>query len=191
MHLGEHSTQELWYSCNPGVAMCHRRIVRSSIREEFYLGKARETPFFEYLFVLRTTVEESRMDAESVVKSSMEEVPKAVAAGIVDMSSGMMLAIKTVESHPQSVLDVLAPATRELFEGDMVVHIEDLFKKSRGVTSDERYFQEILISSSHLWHYFGRLKSNNTVVICVVTRSDVNLGMLLVKARQLRDTAVI
>ena len=131
------------------------------------------------------------MSVESVVKSSLEEVPKAVAAGVVDMGSGMMLSIKTVESHPQSVLDVLAPATKELFEGDMVLHIENLFKQSRGVSSDERYFQEILISSSHLWHYFGRLKSSSSVVLCVVTRADVNLGMMLVKARHIRDTATI
>ncbi len=131
------------------------------------------------------------MSAESIVKSCLNDIPKAVAAGVVDMGSGMMLAIKTVESHPQTVLDVLAPATKELFEGDMVLHIEKLFKKARGVDDDERYFQEILISSSHLWHYFGRLKSHPGVVICVVTRSDVNMGMLLVKARQVRDSGTI
>jgi hypothetical protein len=119
----------------------------------------------------------------------MDEVPKAVAAGVVDMASGMMLAIKTVQSHPQAVLDVLAPATKEIFEGDMVLHIENLFKQSRGVENDERYFQEILISSSHLWHYFGRIKANPQQVLVVVTRADVNMGMLLVKARQVRDSS--
>ena len=131
------------------------------------------------------------MSAEKLVGQCIQEVPKAVAAGVVDMASGLMLAIKTVESHPQAVLDVLAPATKELFEGEMVLHIENLFKKARGVDTDERYFQEILISSSHLWHYFGRLKSNSQVVLTVVTRADVNMGMFLVKARQLKDTGKI
>lgn len=129
------------------------------------------------------------MNPEQVVKACLEEVPKAVAAGVVDMASGLMVAVKTVDSHPQNVLDVLAPATRELFEGDMVVHIENLFKRSRGVTSNERYFQEILISSSNLWHYFGRLRANPRAVLCIVTRSDVNMGMFLIKARHFRDTA--
>lgn len=131
------------------------------------------------------------MSAETIVRNAITQVPKAVAAGVVDMSSGLMLSIKTVESHPQRVLDVLAPATRELFEGEMVLTIENLFKQARGVKSDERYFQEILISSTHLWHYFGRLKSNSRVAICVVAPADVNMGMFLVKCRDITGTESI
>ncbi|MCB1034072.1 MAG: hypothetical protein KDD47_09590 [Acidobacteria bacterium] len=131
------------------------------------------------------------MSADEAIRQAMAEVPKAVAAGVVDMGSGMMLAIKTIDSHPQSVLDVLAPATKEMFEGDMVEQIESLFKKARGVNSDERYFQEILISSTHLWHYFGRLKAMPQVVLAVVTRGDVNLGMLVMKARQIASSATV
>ena len=131
------------------------------------------------------------MSADSIVNSCLSDVPKAVASGIVDMGSGMMLAIKTVESHPQAVLDVLAPATKELFEGDLVLHIEKLFKQARGVDNDERYFQEIMISSTHLWHFMGRLKSNPRVVVIVVARGDVNLGMFIVKARQILETETV
>lgn len=131
------------------------------------------------------------MSADAMVREALKEVPKAVAAGIVDMASGMMLSISTVDSHPQQVLDLLAPATKELFEGEIVMQIEKLFKKSRGVVSDERYFQEILISSSHLWHYFGRMKSNSQTILCVVARGDVNMGMFLLKARQIRESGVL
>lgn len=131
------------------------------------------------------------MSADAIVREALKEVPKAVAAGIVDMASGMMLSISTVDSHPQQVLDLLAPATKELFEGEIVMQIEKLFKKSRGVVSDERYFQEMLISSSHLWHYFGRLKSNNQTILCIVARGDVNMGLFLLKARQLRESGAL
>jgi hypothetical protein len=131
------------------------------------------------------------MSADALVRDSLANIPKAVAAGVVDMSSGMMLAIKTVDSHPQAVLDILAPATKELFEGDMVLHIESLFKKARGVNNNERYFQEILISSTNLWHYFGRIKSSPHQVMVVVARGDVNMGLFLVKARELRDSAKV
>ena len=131
------------------------------------------------------------MSVDDVMRNTMSEVPKAVAAAMVDMASGMMLAMKTVDSHPQSVLDLLAPATKEMFEGDMVLSIENLFKQARGVQSDERYFKEILISSTHLWHYFGRLKSNSQVVLAVVARGDVNLGLMVMKARQIADTATV
>lgn len=131
------------------------------------------------------------MSHDETVRLAMSEVPKAVAAGLVDMGSGMMLSIKTVDSHPQTVLDLLAPATREMFEGDMVTTIEHLFKKARGVESTEHYFREILISSTHLWHYFGRLASNQRVVLAVVCRGDANLGMLVMKARQITKSASI
>ncbi len=127
------------------------------------------------------------MSADSIVKDALATVPKAVAAGVVDMASGLMLSIKTVASHPQRVLDILAPATQELFEGELVTTIENLFKQARGVKTDERYFKEILISSSHLWHFFGRLKSNPRTVLTVVATADVNLGMLIVKCRQLTE----
>lgn len=104
---------------------------------------------------------------------------------IVDMGSGMILGVKTVDSHPQAVLDLLATATTDLFEGKTVTKIEDIFKKARGVKSDERYFQEILVASTNLWHYFGRSKDHPNIVTCVVTRTDVNIGMLLMKSREI------
>lgn len=128
------------------------------------------------------------MSADGMVRDAMRDVPKTVAAGVVDMASGMMLSVATVDSHPQEVLDLLAPATKEMFEGELVLHIERLFKKARGVESDERYFKEILIASSHLWHYFGRIKGNQQSVLAIVARGDVNMGLFLVKARAICES---
>lgn len=131
------------------------------------------------------------MSADSLVRDALANVPKAVAAGVVDMASGMMLAIKTVDSHPQAVLDILAPATRELFEGEMVTAIETIFKKARGVDSKAHYFQEILVSSTNLWHFFGRIKSSPASVLTVVARGDVNLGLFVVKCRELTAAGTV
>jgi len=78
-----------------------------------------------------------------------------------------------------------------LFEGDMVTQIENIFKKQRGISTKERYFQEILVSSTNLWHYFGRLKSNPAVVLTVVARADVNVGMFLMKSRNLAHNGTV
>jgi hypothetical protein len=121
----------------------------------------------------------------------MSEVPKAVAAGVVDLATGMLLNIKTVESHPQQVVDLLAAASKDLFEGDLVVQIENIFKKARGVTTDEHYFQEILISSTNLWHYFGRVKANPKVILVVVARGDVSIGMFLMKCRSMVENGTV
>ncbi|MEZ5338001.1 MAG: hypothetical protein R3F46_07010 [bacterium] len=127
------------------------------------------------------------MSADGIVKRLIDEVPKAVAAGIVDMGTGMLLAVKTVESHPQKVLDLVAAATKDLFEGENVTQIEHYFKKSRGVESDERYLQEFITTSKHTLHVFSRLKSMQSIVLIVVARADANLGLAVMKTRQVAE----
>jgi len=120
----------------------------------------------------------------SMVKSLRAEVPECLAAGIIDMSTGMLLSVETVDSHPPEVLDMLAAATLDLFQGRNVVMIEGIFKERRGVVSDRHYFQEILVNSDNLTHLFLRIDSTDEVVAVVVCRKSVNVGMLFAQARR-------
>ncbi|MFK0222900.1 hypothetical protein ACIQWN_32515 [Streptomyces vinaceus] len=120
---------------------------------------------------------------ESLVKRMRSEVPECVAAGVIDMSTGMLLSVETVGSHPAEVLDMLAAATLDLFQGRNVVMIEGIFKERRGVVSDHHYFQEILVNSENLTHLFLRIDSADVVVAVVVCRKAVNVGMLFAQAR--------
>lgn len=123
------------------------------------------------------------MSVDSIIARCMEEVPKALAAGSIDLDMGKLLSITTVSNHPKTVLDLVAAATKDLFEGDNVIAIENVFKQMRGVQSDEHYFQEMLITSMNLLHYFGRLKANSRIVIVVVCHIDANIEMVMKKAR--------
>lgn len=111
------------------------------------------------------------------------QVPDCVAAGLVDMSTGMLLAVDTLDDHPGEVLDLLAAATFDLFQGRNVVMIEDIFKTRRGVQQDRHYFQEILVNSDNLLHVFLRSALRQDIVSVVVCRKTANLGMLLSQAR--------
>jgi hypothetical protein len=83
------------------------------------------------------------------------------------------------------VIDVLAAATSDLFQGSNVLTIESLFKKMRGVDDmTHHYFQEIIINSDNLVHVFIRAKVNEAHVLCVVCRISTNMGMALTKTRQ-------
>ncbi|MEZ4371531.1 MAG: hypothetical protein R3B07_11930 [Polyangiaceae bacterium] len=120
-------------------------------------------------------------DALNKVRST---VPECVATGFVDMKTGMLLSVKTVDSHPQEVLDLVAAATGELFQGQNVSAIESTFKRMRGVRDDgHHYFQEIIILSDNLLHVFQRCKRNEDMVLVVVCRISANLGMVLTKSR--------
>ncbi|MCU7823581.1 hypothetical protein [Kitasatospora sp. DSM 101779] len=120
----------------------------------------------------------------ALVKGLRAEVPECLASGIIDMSTGMLLSVETVDSHPPEVLDMLAAATLDLFQGRNVVMIEGIFKERRGVVSDRHYFQEILVNSDNLAHLFLRVDSADDIVAVVVCRNTVNVGMLFAQSRR-------
>jgi len=115
---------------------------------------------------------------------AIRNVPECLACGYVDMSTGMLLAAKTVDSHPQEVLDLVASATADLFQGSSVVAIEDHFKKAHGREGDSpHYFQEIIVLSEMVIHVFIRTKKMPEHAVCFVSRKSANIGILLAKAR--------
>ncbi|PBC67631.1 hypothetical protein BX265_8250 [Streptomyces sp. TLI_235] len=119
-----------------------------------------------------------------LVKILRSDVPDCVASGVIDMTTGMLLAVETVDSHPSEVLDLLAAATLDLFQGRNVAMIEGIFKERRGVVSDRHYFQEILVNSDNLTHLFLRMEGEEDVVAVVVCRKSVNVGMLFAQTRR-------
>ncbi|HJL14808.1 MAG TPA: hypothetical protein RMH99_04080 [Sandaracinaceae bacterium LLY-WYZ-13_1] len=124
------------------------------------------------------------MSLDSTINDAARNIPECLAAGLVDMKTGMLLGIRTVDSHPQEVIDLVAAATGDLFQGTNVTAIEQMFKKSRGVEDDgHHYFQEIIVNSDNLIHVFQRCKRNVDLVFVSVCRVSANLGMVLTKAR--------
>ena len=120
----------------------------------------------------------------SLVKALRADAPECVAAEVVDLATGMLLSYETVDNHPPEVLDLLAGATLDLFQGRTVVMIEDVFKERRGTQSDQHFFQEILVNSDNLTHLFVRLNEQQDVVAVVVCRMAVNVGMLFAQVRR-------
>lgn len=124
------------------------------------------------------------MSLDSELANLQKNVPECVAAGFVDMKTGMLLGVKTIDSHPQEVLDLVAAATGDMFQGPNVSSIEQMFKRNRGVKDDgHHYFQEIIVLSDNLLHVFQRAKRNEDMVLVTVCRVSANLGMVLAKAR--------
>lgn len=124
------------------------------------------------------------MALENALTKAQQAVPECVAAGYVDMSTGMLLAVRTVDSHPQEVLDLVAAATADLFQGQSVTSIEKLFRKSRGQVEDgHHYFKEMIVFSDNLIHVFMRAKKKPDQALVFVCRASANVGMVLSKSR--------
>lgn len=122
---------------------------------------------------------------DQAIQTAIGSIPECLAAGYVDVASGMLLAVKTIDSHPREVLDLVAAATADIFQGPNVSMIEQLFRKARGLPPDANahYFQEIIVNSENLLHIFMRGKRYPDYIIVFVCRKSANLGMALTKAR--------
>jgi predicted regulator of Ras-like GTPase activity (Roadblock/LC7/MglB family) len=122
----------------------------------------------------------------NALKAFRRDVPEYLASGVVDLSTGMLLDADTVDDHPRDILDMLAAATADLFQGRTVTQIEQMWREQRGMVGDDvaHYFQEILIYSHNLVHLFLRSPANPEIVAAVVCRRNVNIGMLFAQARQ-------
>lgn len=125
------------------------------------------------------------MSLDAKLASVISTIPECVAGGYVDIGSGMLLSVKTVDSHPQEVVSLVAAATADLFAGQNITMIETMFKKARGVANDpgHHYFQEIIVNSDNLIHVFLRGKKYSDYVSVFVCRKTANMGMVLTKAR--------
>lgn len=124
------------------------------------------------------------MSLDQTINHIVTTIPECLAGGYVDITSGMLLSVKTVDSHPAAVLDLVAAATKDMFAGQNVMMIESMFKKARGLPDDDHhYFQEIIVNSDNLLHVFLRGKKYPDYVAIFVCRKTANLGMALTKAR--------
>ncbi|MBE9516261.1 MAG: hypothetical protein IME93_04735 [Proteobacteria bacterium] len=125
------------------------------------------------------------MSLDKALNDAVSQVPECVAAGYVDMTTGMLLGVKTVDSHPTEVLEIVSAATADMYQGANVTMIENMFKKSRGVATDDghHYFQEMMVLSDNLLHVFSRCKGNENHVVVFVCRKSANMGMALSKVR--------
>lgn len=124
------------------------------------------------------------MTLDTALTKAQQSIPECVAAGYVDMSTGMLLGVKTVDSHPQEVLDLVAAATADLFQGQSVTTIEKMFRKSRGQPeTGNHYFKEIIVFSDNLIHVFLRSKKRPDQSVVFVCRASANIGMVIAKSR--------
>ncbi|MBD9535179.1 hypothetical protein ATCM_12130 [Stenotrophomonas sp. ATCM1_4] len=125
------------------------------------------------------------MSLDTTLQQAVASVPECVAAGYVDISSGMLLSVRTVDSHPREVLDLVAAATADLYQGPNIRSIEQMFRRARGLQEQEgaHYFQEIIVNSENLIHIFMRGKRYPDYVMVFVCRRTANLGMALTRSR--------
>jgi hypothetical protein len=129
------------------------------------------------------------MSVDTALQSAISSNTHCVAAGYVDLAAGVLIGVKTLDSYPEELLDFLAVASADMFQGPNVVGIERAFDQARGMEGERRhYFQEILVTSDHLVHVFLRSKKNQNHASCFVYRKSVSIGLAMTESRAAMQT---
>jgi hypothetical protein len=114
---------------------------------------------------------------DDACREVVQKTDGAVACGIVDLDSGMLLGIHNSANYTQTLNEIVAAATMDLFRGPNVGRIEQMVRSHRNMTeTGEHYFQEIHITSEHNFHFAKTLKKGKAVIM-LITKKTTNIGM--------------
>lgn len=105
------------------------------------------------------------------------KVEGAVACGVVDLDTGMLLGIHNGAQYTQTLNEIVAAATMDLFRGGNIARIEQMVRAHRGLPENgDHYFQEIHVTSAHNYHFAKTIKGGKAVIM-LVTKKSTNIGM--------------
>ena len=111
-----------------------------------------------------------------VCQSMVADVQDALACGVVDLSTGMLMGVHhTIPYFTQSYLDAVAAAAVEMLRGKTVKRVEQLMSKQRGADVKDS-FEEIFISSVNTFHFMALIREKQCLVV-LVTKKTTSQGM--------------
>jgi hypothetical protein len=112
-------------------------------------------------------------------------VPGCLVAGYVDLATGVLLGVRSLEPYPQEVLDQISDTAAGLFDHPDLRSIEDwLLQEGENEESDTDSFQEFVVMSDQLLHLYTSCRDHSDHVVVLIARRDTNFGMLITKSRQ-------
>ncbi|WP_170763560.1 hypothetical protein [Ruegeria lacuscaerulensis] len=122
------------------------------------------------------------MSIQAALKTAMENIPDCVAAGYVDMETGMLLGTNTTDPDDADVLDTLAIAVANLFQGRGVKAFEELLRQAGAEDTENPGFGEIAVFSNDRLNIFLRTREYPDHVVCYICRNSANVGLALTKS---------
>ncbi|KUJ73178.1 hypothetical protein AVO45_15665 [Ruegeria marisrubri] len=122
------------------------------------------------------------MSIETALKAAMETIPDCIAAGYVDMGTGMLLSVQGEDPECEAALGNLAIAVANLFQGRGVQAFEEMLRAAGAQDPESPGFGEIAVFSNGRLHVFLRTPQYPDHVVCYICRDSANLGLALTKS---------
>jgi len=110
-------------------------------------------------------------------ESLVRDVDDALGAAVVDLSSGLLMAVAhSVPYFTQSYLDAVAAAAVDMFRGKTITAVEKLLSNQRG--SDlSQMLQEVQMSTERTYHFMSVVPGKPNSLVVLITGRKANLGM--------------
>jgi hypothetical protein len=114
---------------------------------------------------------------EDVCVALTQEVNEALGVAVVDISSGLMLAVAhKVPYFTQSYLDAVAAAAVDMFRGKTISNVEKLLSATRG-REVKHLVQEIQMTTESTFHFMALVPDKPQCLTVLITSKRANLGM--------------
>ncbi|WP_209507588.1 MULTISPECIES: hypothetical protein [unclassified Ruegeria] len=122
------------------------------------------------------------MSIQDALNTAIETIPDCIAAGYIDMETGMLLGSSVSDSDCAESLDTLAIAVANLFQGRGVAAFEALLHEAGNTDEENTGFGEIAVFSKDRLNIFLRTKEYPDHVVCYICRNSANVGLALTKS---------
>ncbi|NVO56405.1 hypothetical protein HW561_11450 [Rhodobacteraceae bacterium B1Z28] len=121
------------------------------------------------------------MFIQAALTTAMDTIPDCIAAGYVDMETGMLLGTSIADPDSADALDALAIAVANLFQGRGVGAFEALLRQAGAEETENPGFGEIAVFSKDRLNIFLRTRDYPDHVVCYICRNSANVGLALTK----------
>lgn len=122
------------------------------------------------------------MSIQAALTSAIETIPDCIAAGYIDMETGMLLGAKVDQPDSSGALEILALAVANLFQGRGVKAFEELLRRAQTDDDEHPGFGEIAVFANDRLHIFLRTREYPDHVVCYICRDSANVGLALTKS---------
>lgn len=117
------------------------------------------------------------VNIDEACRAVVAKTDGALAAGVVDLDSGILLGIHNAAAYTPALNELVAAATMDMFRGPNLGRVEQMVRMHKGLPENgEHYFQEVHITSAHNFHLAKTLRGGSAVLM-LVTKRTANLGM--------------
>ncbi|MCA9628071.1 MAG: hypothetical protein KC766_10405 [Myxococcales bacterium] len=122
------------------------------------------------------------MSLLSLLERSIDHIPECHAAAVMDLATGMVLATHSLDDEAKHQLDLLLPASSELFQERSLAKVDGALSSAQ--PPSHRPSREVLLVASGGIQLFLRGSNRSDIVLLLLADNRVSVSGMLPSARR-------